>query len=315
MGFGAEVAAVLQEQAFDWLDAPIERVGAKFAPLAFAPAMEQFVIPQPADVLAAIRRTVAASMATEVKLPRLGQGMEAGTIVKWLKAEGDRVEKGEPLYEVDTDKVTQEVEAEASGVLLKIAVASGEVPVGRDVAVIGEAGEDVPAKARRRRPEPEAGAAERAVEPAPSRDARARPRRRGRGASLPRRAAMHGSSTGGGVKASPLARRIARERGIELVGATRHRAGRADRRRGRRARRAAAPAARRGSPRLGAARRGRVGAADERPQDDRAPADRGLDGARLRAHRLGRHDARRTRWSSARASCDPTSESPSPTCS
>ena len=59
MGFGAEVAAVLQEQAFDWLDAPIERVGAKFAPLPFAPAMEQFVVPQPADVLAAVRRTVA----------------------------------------------------------------------------------------------------------------------------------------------------------------------------------------------------------------------------------------------------------------
>src|SRR6476646_10199645 len=59
MGFGAEVAAVLQEQAFDWLDAPIERVGAKFAPLPFAPAMEQFVSPQPEDVLAAIKRTVA----------------------------------------------------------------------------------------------------------------------------------------------------------------------------------------------------------------------------------------------------------------
>jgi acetoin:2,6-dichlorophenolindophenol oxidoreductase subunit beta len=58
MGFGAEVVAVLQEQAFDWLDAPIERVGARFAPLAFAPAMEQFVVPQPADVLAAIRKTV-----------------------------------------------------------------------------------------------------------------------------------------------------------------------------------------------------------------------------------------------------------------
>ena len=59
MGFGAEVAAVLQMEAFDWLDAPIERVGAKFAPLAFAPAMEQFVVPQPADVLAAIKKTVA----------------------------------------------------------------------------------------------------------------------------------------------------------------------------------------------------------------------------------------------------------------
>jgi pyruvate/2-oxoglutarate/acetoin dehydrogenase E1 component len=58
MGFGAEVTAVLQYQAFDYLDAPIERVGAKFAPLAFAPVMEQYVIPQVADVLEAIRRTV-----------------------------------------------------------------------------------------------------------------------------------------------------------------------------------------------------------------------------------------------------------------
>ena len=97
-------------------------------------------------------------MASEVKLPRLGQGMESGTIVKWLKAEGDAVEKGEPLYELDTDKVTQEVEAEASGLLLKIAVQEGEVPVGRTIAVIGEAGEEVPepaaSRSRRRRPSP-----------------------------------------------------------------------------------------------------------------------------------------------------------------
>jgi pyruvate dehydrogenase E1 component beta subunit len=58
MGFGAEVAAVVQYEAFDYLDAPIERVGAKFAPLAFAPAMEQYVVPHDFDVLAAIRRTV-----------------------------------------------------------------------------------------------------------------------------------------------------------------------------------------------------------------------------------------------------------------
>src|SRR5216684_4516306 len=80
-------------------------------------------------------------MATEIKLPRLGQGMESGTIVKWLKSEGDKVEKGEPLYELDTDKVTQE--AEASGVLLKIAISSGEVDVGTTIAVIGEQGEQV----------------------------------------------------------------------------------------------------------------------------------------------------------------------------
>src|SRR5437868_15412665 len=87
------------------------------------------------------------SVATEVKLPRLGQGMESGTIVKWLKSEGEPVEKGEPLYELDTDKVTQEVEAEASGVLLKIAISEGEVEVGRTIAFIGAAGEDIPAEA------------------------------------------------------------------------------------------------------------------------------------------------------------------------
>src|SRR5256886_3187699 len=90
------------------------------------------------------RRFVGRSVvASEVKLPRLGQGMESGTIVKWLKSEGERVEKGEPLYELDTDKVTQEVEAEASGVLLKIAISAGEVEVGRTIAVIGEQGEQV----------------------------------------------------------------------------------------------------------------------------------------------------------------------------
>jgi acetoin:2,6-dichlorophenolindophenol oxidoreductase subunit beta len=58
-GFGAELTAVIQHGAFDWLDAPIERVGAKFAPLAFAPGMEQWVVPHADDVLDAIRRTVA----------------------------------------------------------------------------------------------------------------------------------------------------------------------------------------------------------------------------------------------------------------
>src|SRR5881392_4002560 len=68
--------------------------------------------------------------------------MESGTIVKWLKSEGEAVEKGEPLYELDTDKVTQEVEADFSGVLLQIAVNEGEVPVGETIAVIGSEGED-----------------------------------------------------------------------------------------------------------------------------------------------------------------------------
>ena len=58
-GFGSELAAVIQHGAFDWLDAPIERVGAKFAPLSFAPVMEQWVVPHAEDVLEAVRRTVA----------------------------------------------------------------------------------------------------------------------------------------------------------------------------------------------------------------------------------------------------------------
>src|SRR5579862_7768345 len=82
-------------------------------------------------------------MANQVKLPRLGQGMEAGTVTKWLKAEGERVEKGEPLYEIDTDKVTQEVESDFAGVLLKIALEAGEASVGQTIAWIGEEGEQV----------------------------------------------------------------------------------------------------------------------------------------------------------------------------
>ena len=150
-------------------------------------------------------------MATEVKLPRLGQGMEAGTIVKWLKAEGEPVEKGEPLYELDTDKVTQEVEAEASGVLLKIAVPEGEVEVGKTIAFIGEQDEKVEAPAEGRedgdaaRPAPEGRERAKPEEEAPE-EAEPEPQPSPRRDGGPAR-----------VKASPLARRIARERGVDLA--------------------------------------------------------------------------------------------------
>src|SRR3954449_2857886 len=84
------------------------------------------------------------AVASEVILPRLGQGMESGTIVRWLVSEGGAVEKGQPLYELDTDKVTQEVEADAAGVLLKIVVPEGEVPVGTAVGYVGKEGEALP---------------------------------------------------------------------------------------------------------------------------------------------------------------------------
>jgi pyruvate dehydrogenase E2 component (dihydrolipoamide acetyltransferase) len=163
-------------------------------------------------------------MATEIKVPRLGQGMEAGTVVKWLKAEGDKVEKGEPLYELDTEKVTQEVESDASGVLLKIAVAEGEVPVGTTIAIIGEPGEEVAA------PEPEqAAAAEAPTAQEEGSRGRARDEERERGAEAgtgngsasaaeaPAAPVAQAPEAGERIKASPLARRIARERGVELA--------------------------------------------------------------------------------------------------
>ena len=206
MGFGAEVAAVVQYQAFDWLDAPIERVGAKFTPLPFAPVMEEWCVPHADDVLAAVDADGRDEMATEIKLPRLGQGMESGTIVKWLKSEGEPVEKGEPLYELDTDKVTQEVEADASGVLLKIAVEEGEVEVGKTIAVIGEQGEEVSISGERREgaAEPRAGRERRPDTAAPA-------------ASRGQSRDLSTTERGGRIKASPLARRIARERGIDLA--------------------------------------------------------------------------------------------------
>jgi pyruvate dehydrogenase E2 component (dihydrolipoamide acetyltransferase) len=137
-------------------------------------------------------------------LPRLGQGMESGTIVRWLKQEGDRVEKGEALYELDTEKVTQEVEAEASGVVLKILAGEGEeVEVGKAVVVIGEKGEEVEApkeEPKAEEPQREPEAEQREPEPEPPAERVETPQAR----------------ADGRVKASPLARRIARERGIDL---------------------------------------------------------------------------------------------------
>src|SRR4051794_29070916 len=122
--------------------------------------------------------------------------MESGTIVKWLKAEGEPVEKGEPLYELDTDKVTQEVEAEASGVLLKISVQEGEVEVGRTIGVIGEKGEAVAEASSGDAPAPSAEKKEEEKPAAQESKPEAEPER------------ASSATTNGRVKASPLARRI-----------------------------------------------------------------------------------------------------------
>ncbi|MDQ4077069.1 MAG: 2-oxo acid dehydrogenase subunit E2 [Chloroflexota bacterium] len=171
-------------------------------------------------------------MATEVKMPKLGIDMVDGSIARWLKSEGDQVEKEEPIAEVETDKSTVEMEAPESGVLLRILVAEDEiVPVGEVLAYIGEQGESVPetgdgaaataAKAegveeREEVPEGEEGEAEDAREVQkempdgarmPSLEAEPQPTEAPEGEAVPP----------GGVKASPVARRMAEELGYDLT--------------------------------------------------------------------------------------------------
>ena len=84
-------------------------------------------------------------MLTEIIMPKAGSEMEEGQIVKWLKKEGDKVEAGEIILEIMTDKVNMEIEAEASGTLLKILKHDGEiVPVITTIAYIGDEGDVIP---------------------------------------------------------------------------------------------------------------------------------------------------------------------------
>jgi pyruvate dehydrogenase E2 component (dihydrolipoamide acetyltransferase) len=167
-------------------------------------------------------------MSSQVTLPRLGQGMESGTIVRWLKSEGEQVEKGDPLYELDTEKVTQEVEADSSGVLLKILAQEGdEIEVGKAIAVIGEEGEEVPSdesepKAKAEKPKAEAEEPTEVTEEEPAEEGEPAPERedereRGKETGTEAPSEPEQRVNGGRVKASPLARRIAKERGIDLA--------------------------------------------------------------------------------------------------
>ena len=160
-------------------------------------------------------------MATDVKLPRLGQGMESGVIVRWLKSEGDTVAKGEPLYELDTDKVTQEVESDLDGVLTKIVVPEGDVEVGATIAIVESAdadstGQPIPTAAGDGAPasaKEEPGKALETERPAPGSSSGGATGGRAAASATERRADAAPTR----VKASPLARRIARERGVDLA--------------------------------------------------------------------------------------------------
>ncbi len=129
-------------------------------------------------------------MATVIIMPRLTDTMHEGKILEWLKKEGEPVREGEPLLVVETDKAAVEVNASASGFLLKIVASSDEpVPVEEKIAIIGEKGEEIGGLlAERQKPEVKAREPE------------------ARTPSAPR------------VKASPSARRLAKEKGIDLAG-------------------------------------------------------------------------------------------------
>jgi len=117
-------------------------------------------------------------MAQAVLLPKLGQTVEEASIVKWHKQEGDSVQKGEVLFEIETDKAVLEAESFYSGTLLKILVGEGEtVPVSSVVGYVGEPGESVPdsppaAPAAEPKAEPESKPAEK---PEPQKESEAKP--------------------------------------------------------------------------------------------------------------------------------------------
>jgi pyruvate dehydrogenase E2 component (dihydrolipoamide acetyltransferase) len=141
-------------------------------------------------------------MATTVVMPQMGYDMQEGILVRWLKQEGEEVKRGEPIAEIETDKAVVEMEAYASGILLKtVAVEGDTVPVGQAIAFIGEAGEAIP----------EGGPAQ---EPVAKTEAPAAAARK-EAASAPETTV---SATQ--VKASPLARRLAEEKGIDLARVT-----------------------------------------------------------------------------------------------
>ncbi|HWP57505.1 MAG TPA: dihydrolipoamide acetyltransferase family protein [Candidatus Acidoferrales bacterium] len=141
-------------------------------------------------------------MPTEVIMPALGMAQEKGTLVRWLKTEGEPVTRGEPLMEVETDKATVEIEAPASGILSHISAKPGdEVPVGHTIAVIFAAGER---------------AAFQSPHPRPPREGEGR----GEGLTAAPRGTLTTAATGRPVRekllASPAAKRIAREKSLDL---------------------------------------------------------------------------------------------------
>ena len=148
-------------------------------------------------------------MASRVVMPKLSDTMEEGRILRWLKKEGDTIETGQALAEVETDKATVEMEAYTNGTIRKLISAEGQfAKIGELIAIIGAPGEDVSALM------PAAGAAAPAAEPPPA--PASAPAARAPQAPASRPAESAPAAMGRSMKASPLALRMAAEAGLNL---------------------------------------------------------------------------------------------------
>ena len=177
-------------------------------------------------------------MAVDIVMPQMGESIFEGTITKWLKKPGDKVERDEPLFEISTDKVDAEIPSPSAGVLKEIKVAEGKtVPIQTVVGVIDAAGEASAAKPAQPAASPKSDAQPaKAAQAPPSRGVapQAAPAN-GKGAPPAQPQATSGGSTGapatggvpttgaregGRIHSSPLVRRMAKEHGIDLNGIT-----------------------------------------------------------------------------------------------
>ena len=155
-------------------------------------------------------------MAVDVVMPQMGESIFEGTITKWLKKPGDKVERDEPLFEISTDKVDAEIPSPSAGVLKEIKIAEGQtVPIQTIVAVIDGAG-----SAAASAPAPAAAPAKAAPAPAPA-PAAAKPAAPAPAAPVSAPAApapAASSSSTERIHSSPLVRRLAKEHGVDLSG-------------------------------------------------------------------------------------------------
>jgi pyruvate dehydrogenase E2 component (dihydrolipoamide acetyltransferase) len=155
-------------------------------------------------------------LAREIVMPRLSDSMEEGTILKWLVAEGDELHEGQPLVEVETDKAVVTHEADAPATVLALLVGEGaSVAVGAPILVVGQAGESLP---ERSSAQAQAAAAELGAGPGAGSPGAGSPGAPTAGVAVlePSSPTRDAGSTTGRVKASPLARRIAAERHVDL---------------------------------------------------------------------------------------------------